>query len=124
MTTEEDFQQALDAHPDDHHTRLVFADWLDERDDPRAAGYRALGVLRRRAMRYEATTHAWCSPARFGSERGDTLPQDWFDTVLGTSGDVLLRTAPTRREAEDAAAKAFALLPAERQTELLSGVPT
>ena len=36
MTTEDDFQQALDANPDDHHTRLVFADWLQERGDPRA----------------------------------------------------------------------------------------
>ncbi len=30
MTTEDDFQTALDAAPDDWQTRLVFADWLDE----------------------------------------------------------------------------------------------
>jgi uncharacterized protein (TIGR02996 family) len=47
MTTEDDFQNWLDEHPDDHHTRLVFADWLQERGDPRAEGYRALGRLRR-----------------------------------------------------------------------------
>jgi hypothetical protein len=29
MTTEEDFQRQLDLHPDDHQTRLVFADWLE-----------------------------------------------------------------------------------------------
>ena len=46
MTTEEDFQKALDANPDDWQTRLVFADWLQDRDDPRADGYRALAVLR------------------------------------------------------------------------------
>ena len=43
MTTEDDFQAALDANPNDWQTRLVFADWLDERGDVRASGYRALG---------------------------------------------------------------------------------
>jgi uncharacterized protein (TIGR02996 family) len=46
LTTEDDFQNALDANPEDHQTRLVFADWLQERVDPRAEGYRALGRLR------------------------------------------------------------------------------
>ena len=36
MTKEDDFQKALDAHPEDWQTRLVFADWLQERGDPRA----------------------------------------------------------------------------------------
>lgn len=43
MTEEDAFQSALDSNPDDATTRLVFADWLDERGDPRASGYRALG---------------------------------------------------------------------------------
>ena len=47
MTTEDDFQVALDTNPGDWRTRLVFPDWLPERSDPRADGYRALGVLRR-----------------------------------------------------------------------------
>src|SRR5688572_13736068 len=29
------FLQALLAKPDDRTTRLIYADWLDERDDPR-----------------------------------------------------------------------------------------
>ena len=33
MTTEDDFQRALDANPDDWQTRLVFADWLEDRGD-------------------------------------------------------------------------------------------
>jgi uncharacterized protein (TIGR02996 family) len=45
MDDEEAFQAALDANPDDHTTRLVFADWLQERDDPRAAGYREMGRI-------------------------------------------------------------------------------
>src|SRR4051812_5929885 len=46
MTTEDDFNRRLDAHPEDWQTRLVFADWLDERGDVRAEGYRVLGDLR------------------------------------------------------------------------------
>lgn len=37
MTTEDDFQAALDANPEDWQTRLVFADWLQERGDSRTA---------------------------------------------------------------------------------------
>jgi uncharacterized protein (TIGR02996 family) len=47
MTTEDDFQRALDADTTDWQTRLVFADWLEEQGDPRADGYRALGVLKK-----------------------------------------------------------------------------
>ena len=60
MTTEDDFQAALDTNPGDWQTRLVFADWLQERDDPRAEGYRALGLLRRAPARgrpYESRTY-------------------------------------------------------------------
>src|SRR5262249_13386737 len=46
VTTEDDFQNALDAQPGDWQTRLVFADWLQDRSDPRAEGYRALGMNR------------------------------------------------------------------------------
>src|SRR5204863_136709 len=46
VTTEDDFQNALDADPADWQTRLVFADWLQERGDVRAEGYRALGRTR------------------------------------------------------------------------------
>ena len=46
VTTGDDFQRRLDEHPDDFQTRPVFADWLEERGDPRAEGYRALGRFR------------------------------------------------------------------------------
>jgi uncharacterized protein (TIGR02996 family) len=35
MNQDEAFIQAILADPDDEATRLVYADWLDERDDPR-----------------------------------------------------------------------------------------
>lgn len=42
------FQAALDAQIEDDTARLVFADWLDDRDDPRATGYRLLAAFRLR----------------------------------------------------------------------------
>jgi uncharacterized protein (TIGR02996 family) len=36
MTEDEPFLRALLANPDDNVARLVYADWLDERSDPRA----------------------------------------------------------------------------------------
>jgi uncharacterized protein (TIGR02996 family) len=41
MTEDEPFLRAIDAAPDDDTPRLVYADWLDERGDPRAAYVRA-----------------------------------------------------------------------------------
>jgi uncharacterized protein (TIGR02996 family) len=125
MTTEDDFQRALDANPDDWQTRLVFADWLDERDDPRAEGYRASGVLRRRPYQYtlmyepnKGEPRFWWhwapDPEWFPSDGRDdwsVLPRAWWK---GCSEEVC-----TRREAEDAAALAFAKLPADRRAELL-----
>lgn len=43
MVDEVTFQAALDAEPDNFALRLVFADWLEERGDPRAVGYRWMG---------------------------------------------------------------------------------
>lgn len=35
MSDEDGFLRAIDRNPDDHACRLVYADWLDERCDPR-----------------------------------------------------------------------------------------
>ena len=131
MTTEDDFQRALDLYPRDHNTRLVFADWLQERNDPRAAGYRALGWLR--LLPLASTTaprSAWFASKRRWDGSSNALPEVWFAALaahLGLAeahGQFLppVETCP-RREAEDAAALAFAALPAERQTELLAVQP-
>lgn len=136
MTTEEDaFQAAIDAAEDDYTrnlARCVFADWLDERDDPRAVGYRCLAACNRNANYwkeygefecpywYEYATslegppycmpHDWFGAIRFHGKRGGCCP-DWGKN----------RTA-TRRELDDAAALAVALLPVERVEMLLAGV--
>lgn len=52
MTTEDDFQAMIDANWEDWHTRLVFADWLAEHDDPRSDGYRWLGENKRVPLVY------------------------------------------------------------------------
>lgn len=141
MTTEDDFRRALDAHPDDHHTRLVFADWLEEHGDPRAEGYRVLGALRRWPFRWrnppdKKKVFRWLFHNGTGTYQDrpipdeHRLPQDWIDAIsgkklrqpliicwdIGTGG-----TPAPRSMMEDAAALAFAKLPAKRRATLLAG---
>jgi uncharacterized protein (TIGR02996 family) len=131
VTTEDDFNAALDANPDDHQTRLVFADWLQERGDERAEGYRALGM--RRLSTRKALRARWYDAAKYGEASGENLPSDWYAaliTHLGSDRDTVRLGCLhrgrcwseflTRREAEDAAALAFEQLPAERRAELLA----
>jgi uncharacterized protein (TIGR02996 family) len=132
VTTEDDFQKRLDENPPDWQTRLVFADWLQEQGDPRAEGYRALAACRfvlcdlypgdpPRYIPHE--TSRIFSESNSGSGRDYTLPLDWYGKILG-----LVHAAtgtsipfPNRRAAEDAAARAFATLPARRRAALLKG---
>lgn len=128
---EEAFQLKLDEHPDDHSTRLVFADWLQDRGDRRAEGYRALArcgfVLSDRysgpPIRYipKQASRVFRND-RSGTGRDYTFPADWYEQLPGAradeSGCVLF---PDRRAAEDAAALAFAELPPERRGQLLAG---
>lgn len=141
MVTEDDLQALLDQNPEDHQTRLVLADFLQDRDDPRADGYRALGVLVRKPCRlkeaksdHPSDEWGWCSNGVISQEHYITwvqpchksagLADDWVDTILG---DIVPGSHPryryfaTRRAAEDAAAVAWLQLPTERRTELLNG---
>jgi uncharacterized protein (TIGR02996 family) len=133
VTTEDDFQRALDANPDDWQTRLVFADWLQERGDPRAEGYRALAVRRWRA--YQPNPGGHWTVANYRADKPtdvSDLPNDWFGHVWDaaprknrnptTKGRWI--STNSRRAAEDVAALAFAKLPPKRQTELLAAQPT
>jgi uncharacterized protein (TIGR02996 family) len=122
MTTEDDFQKKLDEDPKDWQTRLVFADWLDERGDKRAEGYRALALIR--DLWYESPTKdgwtLWLG----------RMKADWFNLLAGKrclwNGKQddkslgLWRDHETRREAEDDAAFAFSQLPTERRTAILN----
>ena len=130
MTTEEDFQHALDVRPCDWQTRVVFADWLQDRDDPRAEGYRAMGALGR------VPNITPCGSAAYYQDHADPrrasrydLPADWIaafppasaDDPIADDGSLPWRCRHTRRAAEDDAARAFAALPADRRDELLAG---
>lgn len=131
MTTEDGFHAILDNAPEDWQTRMVFADWLEERGDSRAAGYRAL-ALRHMPDRTSNSTsvlmwHWWRRREdghAYPSERV-SLPSDWYDNFPGVSSETVTGATPrrdfaTRRAAEDTAATAFAKLPADRRAELLA----
>lgn len=138
MTTEDDFQGVLDANPKDWQTRLVFADWLQERGDPRAEGYRALGTLR---LRPSPATHGpsivlrgvdmqgrkiwtYCNPNNDESnrEKSATLPEGWYSACeKNVISDTFWLRFPSRREAEDVAAIGFAKLSEKRRAALLAG---
>jgi uncharacterized protein (TIGR02996 family) len=125
VTTEDDFQKALDRRPTDWQTRLVFADWLQERDDPRADGYRALAAQRLRPQRQ--SRYWWSNEAEkdWSAHGGyNLLPKDWFTRTTPSMDEEGVHCGfDTRREAEDAAALAFQKLPAKRRAELLGTKP-
>lgn len=135
MTTEDDFNAALDANPEDWQTRLVFADWLQERGDPRADGYRALAQGRHQpdtttsdvvATAFHWWNRDWTDRAYANHEtifRPVSLAGDWYGLLKGGRKDEQKRDFPTRRRAEDAAARAFAKLSPERRAELLAIPP-
>lgn len=120
MITEAEFQAALDASPDDHTTRLVFADWLEEQGDARYEGYRALGVNGRVPVRggrnnsfyFPGCGYEWSGGKSPPGTPKTWLPKSWARLVSWSEFD-------SRRGAEDAAALAFARLPSERRAELL-----
>ena len=125
------FQKLLDKAPNDHATRLVFADWLQERDDPRAEGYRALArcgfVL---CDRYGNPPTKFipleCSRIFYGPVvacEDYVFPMDWYKLLPGADPEnASCVVFSNRRAAEDCAALAFANLPAARREQLLSGV--
>lgn len=137
MNTEADFHAMLDANPDDWQTRLVFADWLQDRGDVRAEGYRALGMLRRYPERVNTMGRGlvWrISPySRLAVVMGElavnhTLPMDWFHCVLQHGQDSVVVNLWVQRKGraalENELAASFALLSDERRAELLAGGPS
>jgi uncharacterized protein (TIGR02996 family) len=140
MTTEDDFQNAIDANRDDWQTRLVFADWLEERGDPRAEGYRHFltradirvfedpdcdaawtwfnGRYFRRGSFAARVDHSFIPPDLFALLEGGT--QTKGDEANGDYSGQGWRDFPSRRVAEDALARAFARLPSDRRAELIA----
>lgn len=124
------FRKAIDADPEDTTTLLVFADWLEERGDPRVGGYREL-VARNLNPKLE-DTGAYDQWTWFASRRheqypirdadGSVIPDRWFDSLRG--GECVYKSGNSAAEyhythwrdyrlvseAMDAAARAWALL--------------
>ncbi len=145
MTDEDAFIAALAAAPGDEFTRCVYADWLDDHERYEdaakqrlmAPGYRALVVQGRvpREIEFGPGKGAmYCFASHFvGGEKLNALcaiPGDWFQAIpvpelyphLRQSSPEFWRDYHTARQANDAAALAFAMLPLERQDELLAPV--
>ncbi len=81
MTEEEAFLAAINAAPQDMLPRLVYADWLEERNDPRGE-YLRLEVERHRAE-LPGTNLESSVLTRLG-ELEDTLEMGWFCKVAIT----------------------------------------
>jgi uncharacterized protein (TIGR02996 family) len=131
-TTEDDFHRILDSAPYDHQTRLVLSDFLQERNDPRAEGYRALGQLQKMpAYHKDNNVHHWYHfnksndviPELFDNIDPDlqrnVLPFDWYMLTKPGKEAHEAHYHKSRKEADDAAALAFFQLPEERRKELL-----
>lgn len=108
LVEEADILAAIRKDPGDQLTRLKYADWLQDRDDPRAEGMRALALLLRTSCNgysgdVSGTTRTIYRPAeRWAPElqaawfRGGPgiygwfwLPDDWFDAMCRIAGQVL-----------------------------------
>lgn len=119
-------QAHLDAHPDDHRARRLLGEWLQWHGDVRGEGYVFLATFVRFPFWFPAD-------GRWYWSRLDTPPSAWaglpeclfrwvaITTTLPVRHRDALRQYRTRRAAEDAAALAFARLPAERRAALLKG---
>lgn len=118
MTDEEKFNKVLDGNPDDHITRSVFADYLEDHDDPRAMGYRKLSELMV-YPHYSADIHdpyKWFIGKRFIGIEGvctpyaqAVLPEEWWELINFDEDQYLhyWKYFKTRRDAEEAIVSAY-----------------
>src|SRR4051812_31227057 len=87
MSDEATFLEALKANPADDTARLVYADWLDEHDEPAKAEFLRLTVA------FAVEDEPEVSPARV-RDLGERIPEDWrvtaggrFDLVVYSQGE-------------------------------------
>lgn len=131
MTTEDDLQAELDRDITNYTLRTILADLLQDRDDVRAPGYRALGALRKwpryasRVNRFDGrVVWSWRSFVLSGSLDDDQarhyLPGAWGEWLLLDGLSVCAQDWGTRRRAEDGAAKGFANVPPAAQRRILA----
>ena len=104
---------------------MVFADWLQERGDPRADGYRASVAQvpgpERAGLMFWRGSQARAELMRHCQHPG--LADDWYELLPTGARWPMTPGWPlpqSRRAAEDATALAFAELSPERRAELLA----
>lgn len=114
-TTETAFQAALEEDPTSSATRLVFADWLEEQGDPRAAGYRWMGnngkyPKEATSLLFIGESWDWWRESAYAIGPS-VLPAAVFDKLRGgqTRSASDYREYPTRRAAEEALCAALIL---------------
>lgn len=126
MTTEEDFDTALDRNPEDWQTRLVYADWLQERGDPRAEGYRALGTLRRFPSGWEWWT--WLGNQRLPHRTHESIGRPWWKAAYNLADYTQVKNGRwgRRKYADDCAALAWSRLTQKLRDAIMKkfSVPT
>jgi uncharacterized protein (TIGR02996 family) len=69
--TEVDFFEAILANPDDRSLPLVYADWLEERGDPRSEFLRLQAELAGRNANLRGERNASRSYGNYGSENSN-----------------------------------------------------
>lgn len=119
MSAEDGFLTAIDENRNDTVALLAYADWLRDRDDPRADGYQAIAGYRLAPhptgpfdlQRAFATGYLWSFVAT-GRPRTYHLTELWFN-ALDLAGDKHTGWvwAPSHLAGLDAAARAYARLP-------------
>jgi hypothetical protein len=120
--TEAAMQAKLDDDPSLGWVRQVLADYLDEIGDERAMGYRVMGLLGvyPRKIGLEGFRMIgnwwWSSPGRLFP---NCLPEMWNKFLITEPNDDKWE-APTRREVEDNAARAWLKLAPTHQEHILS----
>jgi uncharacterized protein (TIGR02996 family) len=127
MSDEEAFQAELDKHPESSDVRMIFADWLDERDDPRGYGYRIMGKLGIYPKHIEKGARGagakWWVFHNSGyvckGQEHMTLPSP-LDYALLTRCGGTGYCNDSRRLLEDSVALAFATFTTKRVAELLA----
>ena len=129
MNCEQDFQKALDANPTDATLRLVFADWLEEHDDPRAEGYRAVGFLQVLPDTDFNYKYSCVVSENWKRSRTDlsVVPLDWYyqipwnSNLYGASiGNGRIALNESRKSAEEKIVNAYLLLSNERKRQLFN----
>lgn len=117
MTTEADFQRSLDLDPDNFGLRLIFADWLEERGDVRAAGMRWMGENGKWPNAHGNIGPYWSGIPHLDKDQDEnlrkrTLPPAMLKALKGhiDRPATLYKEYRSRQAAEDALCHAIAAL--------------